>query len=92
MITLYDKRTNLKTIIYKIEKNKSGYVDFLVRRNGQWWWDSAKHYITEEEHQQIMDLELKKEADENIAIADIGAAIILALASFIIGLLIGGIL
>lgn len=92
MITLYDKRTNLKTTIYVIESNKSGYAKFLIKRDGQWLWDSAKHYITEEEHQQIMDLELEKESDENITIINIGAAIVLILMYFIVGLLIGGIL
>ena len=90
MITLYDKRTNLKTIIYVIETNKNGYANFLIKRDGQWSWDSAEHYLTEEEYQEVNKAELEKETNENITIADIGAAIILTLTFFIIGLVVGG--
>lgn len=54
---LYDKRTNKKVAIYGVQKNGSGYADFLIRKDNEWRWVSAKHYITLQEHQELDDLE-----------------------------------
>lgn len=35
--------------IYGIKSDKCGYPEFLVRKDNQWLWRSAKHFIPEEE-------------------------------------------
>lgn len=55
MQVFYDKRTNKKVFIYGVEKNKEGHADFLIRRNGQWAWESAKNYLPVSEWVELQD-------------------------------------
>lgn len=57
MFVVYDKRTNKKEFIYGVEKNRSGYAEFLIRKDGMWRWISAKYYLTLQEYQELDDFE-----------------------------------
>lgn len=57
MFVLYDKRTGLKSFIYGVNKNKDGYADFLIRNNGRWCWENAKHYIPLAEYGDLVECE-----------------------------------
>ena len=50
---LYDKRNGKRVTIYAVGEDSSGYPKFLIREKNRWVWQSAKHYITEEERQHI---------------------------------------
>ena len=47
---LYDKRTGKRVTIYAVGEDSKGYPKFLNREKNRWVWQSAKHYITEEEN------------------------------------------
>jgi hypothetical protein len=49
MLELYDKHSGRKEIIYAILDDDHGYPKFLIRKNNQWIYKSAKHYFTEKE-------------------------------------------
>lgn len=53
MFAVYDKRDSKKYMVYSTQKNKNGYVDFLIRKNEQWLWQSAKYYMTLQEYQEV---------------------------------------
>lgn len=61
MTELYNKKENKKEWIYAIEDDSNGYPKFLIRRNSQWVWNSAKHYIPLEEW-----LEINKTNDKEL--------------------------
>ena len=50
---LYDKRTGKRVTIYAVGEDSNGYPKFLIREKNRWVWQSAKHYITEEERRYI---------------------------------------
>lgn len=44
-MTLYDKRNNYReTIIYAIQNDNHGFVQFLIYENNSWKWISGKHF------------------------------------------------
>jgi hypothetical protein len=53
MFCLYNKNTLEKTAIYQISEDSAGYPKFLVRKDKEWVWMSAKHYITRDEYFEI---------------------------------------
>lgn len=50
MFEVYDKRTLEKVKVYSVGEDSAGYPKFLIRKDNQWIWRSAKWYITEEEY------------------------------------------
>ena len=58
---LFDKRTGDVVKIYAASEDSHGYPKFLIRKNNQWVWDSAKHYITEKERKHIGYTEYEKQ-------------------------------
>jgi len=49
MFDLYDKLTGERIIIYGVLDDDHGYPKFLIRKNNQWLYKSAKHFVTYEE-------------------------------------------
>lgn len=49
MFIVVDKETLLDVTVYNVRDDITGYPLFLVRKDNQWIWKSAKHYITREE-------------------------------------------
>lgn len=54
MFEVYDKETLKKVTIYAVGEDNHGYPKFLIRKDNRWIWRSAKHFITEEEKNEIL--------------------------------------
>jgi|GEM_PF-6369580 len=50
MFEVYNKETLEKVKVYSVGEDSCGYPKFLIRKDNQWIWRSAKHFITEEEY------------------------------------------
>jgi hypothetical protein len=49
MFDLFDKLTGERITIFGVMNDDHGYPKFLIRKNNQWLYRSAKHFLTYEE-------------------------------------------
>lgn len=61
MFIVFDKETKLDVAVYDVRTDATGYPLFLVRKNNEWKYISAKHYITSEDI--ISERKLNEEDD-----------------------------
>ena len=50
MFKVYERNSGIPCIVYAVLDDANGYPKFLLRKNEQWTWKSAKHYIPTDEY------------------------------------------
>lgn len=50
MFRVYEWKSGVPCIVYAVLDDANGYPKFLIRRDNQWIWRSAKHYSPVDEY------------------------------------------